>query len=253
MKLEKIIDFLNKAFPPSNAVKEDVIGLLVKGDLEVKNILVSLDLTLDVISQALEKKINLIISHHPIYWGDFKEAIKKDKFIEAKFELLKKANINWFVIHTNADFSKDSIAKRQADILELKNIKQMFNNNLVYGELKEEKEIDFIVKEIKEKLDLDYPIKTNILMNEKYKNIFICSGSCAEILEFNIPKDRKNLFLIGELKHHNWVYANEHFLSVVETGHFSEKIFKNIIKEKLSSLKDINIILAEEINGYQSI
>ena len=67
MKVSEITEILDNWMPISIAEDFDNVGLIV-GDLnsEVKNILVTLDTTQNVVDEALDKDCNLIVSYHPI-------------------------------------------------------------------------------------------------------------------------------------------------------------------------------------------
>jgi putative NIF3 family GTP cyclohydrolase 1 type 2 len=54
------------------------------------------------------------------------------------------------------------------------------------------------------------------------------------------------------MKHHEWIEANKKGISVLEIGHFSEKIFKDMIEATLLN-KEMKIILSKEQNGYKSV
>ena len=77
MKVSEITEILDKWMPISIAEDFDNVGLLV-GDLnsEVKNILVTLDTTLNVVDEALDKDCNLIVSYHPIIFNGLKKLLQ---------------------------------------------------------------------------------------------------------------------------------------------------------------------------------
>ena len=74
MKVSEITEILDNWMPISIAEDFDNVGLIV-GDLnsEVKNILVTLDTTQNVVDEALDKDCNLIVSYHPIIFNDLKK------------------------------------------------------------------------------------------------------------------------------------------------------------------------------------
>ena len=76
MKVSEITEILDKWMPRSIAEDFDNVGLLIgDSNSEVKNILVTLDTTSNVIDEALDKNCNLIISYHPIIFNDLKKKI----------------------------------------------------------------------------------------------------------------------------------------------------------------------------------
>ena len=74
MKIAEIISFLELQAPPSLQEQYDNAGLIT-GDAtwECSGIICSLDATEDVVKEAIEKKCNLIVAHHPIIFGGLKK------------------------------------------------------------------------------------------------------------------------------------------------------------------------------------
>ena len=53
--------------PKSLAVEWDVVGFVTNNsNIEVNNILLTIDVTEEVVDEAIAKSIDLIISHHPL-------------------------------------------------------------------------------------------------------------------------------------------------------------------------------------------
>jgi len=250
MKLEQLLDIFETEFPRMAAMSEDYIGEQVKIKEDVKKILVTLDITLDVISQAIKSNADLIVSHHPFFFGDKDELLKNDSFLKAKFELLKNNNIGVFAIHTNADFNSNSIAFVQGLALDLENLEQNNENLSVTGYLKDEQEWHSFLKHIKKVLELEQiEFRANFNTNESISKIIIASGAGGDQINYD---SSDALYIIGEVKHHEWVKAAERNIRVLEISHFSEKIFKDMI-ELLLKNEDVEIIKSEEENGYKII
>lgn len=255
MKREKIITILDKYFPRENAFEWDHIGMQVEGKEDVETVMVTLDITLDILTQALENNVDMIISHHPLIFGNEEELVKEDKYLASKIKLLKQQKINVFVIHTNNDVDKkNSISMHQAKELGFKNIKTYDNLDAISGTLNHESftsTLEFI-SFVKEKLNIDWTINTNLSNKTKFKKIFIASGASGDLV-FN-HEVLGNLVIVGELKWHHWVYANEMNLDVLEIGHYSENIFKRIIISLLEAeASELKLLESIEENGYTSI
>ena len=86
-------------------LKEDYdnVGLMV-GDSEsgVTKILIALDCTLDVISEAVDSGCNFILTHHPLLFVKPK-TITRDTLVGRKIIKLIKNGINVYASHTNLD------------------------------------------------------------------------------------------------------------------------------------------------------
>ena len=73
MKLEKIINEIQKIFPLKTAEDFDNVGLLIgKADVECNKALVCHDVTDETIDEALNNKCQLIISYHPLIFNSLK-------------------------------------------------------------------------------------------------------------------------------------------------------------------------------------
>ena len=67
MTVQNIYDLLDAVAPFATQAAFDNSGFLVgERDAEVKGILFALDVTMDVIDEAVEKGANLIVTHHPL-------------------------------------------------------------------------------------------------------------------------------------------------------------------------------------------
>ncbi|BDU67647.1 MAG: GTP cyclohydrolase 1 type 2 [Candidatus Tyloplasma litorale] len=249
MKWKKLKELLDNEFPPMAAILEDYIGEQVDIKENINKIMVTLDLTLNVIAQAQKNNVDLIISHHPMFFGSKDEILKKDKIIKAQYKLLKNNQIGLYVIHTNADYNPNSIAYMQALALDLINIKQSENNTHVIASLKETLPAFEFAEEIKEILELgDIQFRNNFDINYPVKKVLIASGAGGS--EINMMDD-SIVNLIGEVKHHEWVTSKDRGIKVIEISHFSENIFKSIVKIFLEKNTKIQIILSEEKNAYK--
>ena len=74
MKIRAVCDWLRNEFPIELQEHYDNSGLQIgEIDLEVKNVLVSLDCTEAIVDEAISKNCNLIISHHPLLFVGLKQ------------------------------------------------------------------------------------------------------------------------------------------------------------------------------------
>lgn len=109
-------------------MERDNPGLQVgSGKNTVKNILLSLELTMDVINESIAKECNLIITHHPLIFHPVKSLdFQKDKN-SMLIEKLIKNDLTLFSAHTNLDFTKNGVSFELAKILGLKGIDFLVN------------------------------------------------------------------------------------------------------------------------------
>jgi dinuclear metal center YbgI/SA1388 family protein len=122
MKISEIISFLESVGPSSLQEHYDNAGLIT-GDAnwECHGIICSLDATEDVVKEAIEKKCNLIVAHHPIIFGGLKK-INGKNYVEKTVIAAIKNDIAIYAIHTNLDNVISGVNGKIAELLGLKNI-----------------------------------------------------------------------------------------------------------------------------------
>jgi dinuclear metal center YbgI/SA1388 family protein len=122
MKISTIISFLETLAHPSLQEHYDNAGLIT-GDTgwECSGIICSLDATEEVVKEAITKKCNLIIAHHPIIFGGLKK-INGKNYVEKTIIAAIKNDIAIYAIHTNLDNIIEGVNGKMAKMLELKNI-----------------------------------------------------------------------------------------------------------------------------------
>lgn len=123
MVINRVIKYLEDWAPKGIAWEKDNIGLQV-GDLSVKtsNILLALEFDKKVLQQAIRKKCNLIITHHPFIFNPIKSL---NFATNTKSQLIKeliKHNITLYSAHTNLDYTKDGVSFELAKRIKLQNI-----------------------------------------------------------------------------------------------------------------------------------
>ncbi len=119
MKIIDIIQVLEQWAPPMLQESYDNSGLLVGSvHWNCTGVLVSLDCLEQVIDEAIEKKCNLIVSHHPIVFSGLKKITGKT-YIERVLIKAIKHDIALYAIHTNLDNCFTGVNRKIAECLGL--------------------------------------------------------------------------------------------------------------------------------------
>jgi len=116
MKIKDISEAIEKIAALKLAQDWDNVGLLI-GDAQrnVKNILLTIDVTGDVVAEAKRLKTDLIISYHPVIWDGLKK-ITPNGPAGAVYNLIK-AGIAVFSIHTALDVAIGGVNDGLAEIV----------------------------------------------------------------------------------------------------------------------------------------
>jgi len=102
MKIKEIAEQVETLVPLKLAQDWDNVGLLI-GDKQrnVKNILLTIDITNEVLAEAKRLKADLILSYHPVIWDGLKK-ITADGVTGVVYDLIR-SGIAVFSIHTALD------------------------------------------------------------------------------------------------------------------------------------------------------
>ncbi|HEX9656105.1 MAG TPA: Nif3-like dinuclear metal center hexameric protein [Bacteroidota bacterium] len=105
MIVRDIQDIVERWAPKQVAWERDNVGLQI-GDphATVKGILVTLDVTGDIVKEAVEKKVNLVISHHPLLFKPL-QSVRTTSGTAAVLREMILHQMNLFTAHTNLDFT----------------------------------------------------------------------------------------------------------------------------------------------------
>lgn len=119
MKISEIISFLESNAHPALQEHYDNTGLLT-GDpaWSCKGIICCLDATEEVVKEAIAKKSNLVVAHHPIIFGGLKR-INGKNYVEKTIISAIKNDIAIYAIHTNLDNVGKGVNGKIASLLGL--------------------------------------------------------------------------------------------------------------------------------------
>ena len=122
MIVQELVDFLNSRIPPAIQEEYDNSGLLTGNrEDEIKGVLISVDVTEQVIDEAVSKGANFILSHHPLIFSGLKSLTGKDHIERAVIKAIRN-NIALYAAHTSLDNLKNGINFKMAEKLGLKNL-----------------------------------------------------------------------------------------------------------------------------------
>ncbi|WP_026389765.1 Nif3-like dinuclear metal center hexameric protein [[Acholeplasma] multilocale] len=261
MELIKIIKYLDKKFNPKLASEWDMVGLQqtsnknIDINRDVENIFVCLDLTSEALDEAIKHNAQLIITRHPFVFRELQNE-RKNPAKNAMLKLIKQNDIVIYSIHTNYDASiNQTLIEELSKVISIKKYKK-FGLDKESTKITIDKKItlnDFIhkMKEVFKSEFVQY--SKNIELKNQIQEFYITTGSGASTMVENKMQDV--VFLTGEVKWNEWIYANDNNVDLISVGHYMENYFINDIKNKLeNNFKDKLKIRAFDItNAYREI
>lgn len=109
MKVKEISRFLEQFAPLGLQESYDNSGLLIGSpDTEVKKCLITLDITNEVMEEAISSDCQLIVAHHPLIFKGIKRLTGADETEKLVVKAIK-YNIAVYAIHTNLDNVKEGV------------------------------------------------------------------------------------------------------------------------------------------------
>ncbi len=129
IKVRDVIDVMEKWSPSELAESWDNVGLIT-GDpeLEVRSVIIALDITEETIALALRNKASIIVSHHPPIFKPIKNLIGNALVPRIICKAIKK-NISIYTSHSNLDQAPDGVSHALAEKLGLNNISPLSPGN----------------------------------------------------------------------------------------------------------------------------
>lgn len=250
-KVCDVYNFIDTFAPFDSAMSFDNVGVLVNSTSTFDKALVCLDITPAAVEKAVKTGAQLIISHHPVIFRPLKN-ISKDDIV---FKLIQN-NITAICAHTNLDMGKGGVNDTLAQILGLKNVEPFTccgeSASSLLGFLDEKMSSQNFINMIKNKLNCSSVKYMD--SNKDIKSVAICSGAGSDIL-FSSDKTA-DAFVTGEVKHHEFIYAYQRGITIVEAGHFeTEDIIVKPLANRLSlEFKDALFIpfYSDEARIYHS-
>jgi len=252
MKIREIIGALEQFAPLSLQDGFDNAGLQIglTVDAESSGVLLCLDITEDVISEAVSKGCNLIVSHHPLIFNAPKR-ITGDDMVQRCIISAIKHGINIYSSHTNLDNAFGGVNYKISEKIGLVDLcplrkKEGYDNagSGVVGFLPEVMDREDFIVLIKEKFDVG-SVRYNSWVGEQVKKVAVCGGSGA----FLIPDAIANgcdVFITGEIGYHRF-FGYDYQIQLMEIGHYeSEQYTIDLLEEIiLKSAPSLNIVKTE--------
>ncbi len=131
--VKDIIATLEQHYPSYLCASWDNSGLQLGSPLAVvKKVGVALDLDPYIVANAIEAEVDMIITHHPLFFKGIK-SLRSDSSWGAMIYRLISANIAVYAAHTNLDAAPRGLNQRLAEMLGLQDIKPLFAD--IEGEL----------------------------------------------------------------------------------------------------------------------
>ena len=263
MLLREIINSIESVAPRSAQEKWDNSGMQV-GDTgrDIQSVLLTTDVTSEVVSEAIEHGCQLIISHHPLLFHPLKQVCGQTPQARIVEQAIKH-DIASYSAHTSLDSVSGGINTRLADILGIKDYRILQPSGRSYsasglagsdgltaqavglgviGRLDEPMPFDSLLKRVRERLNTTYIRYTmhnsQCTMHNAQctiEKVALCGGSGAEFIEEAI-RQGADAYLTADCKYHDF-QAAEGRIALIDIDHWiSERHAREIFRDILAPL-----------------
>lgn len=192
---------------------------------DVKGVILGLDCTPELIDEAIEQGVGMIITHHPLIFKGVKR-ITYGSSIERMIAKLIKNDIVLYSVHTNIDKVINGVSGLLADRLRLVNREILSEEGDsgyglgVIGDLMEPIKFERVAELIKNSLGVER-FKSSKPVAEPIKRVAVCGGSGGSLIE-KAREEGAQLYISGDISYHNF-FCEDGFM-VADIGHYESEI-----------------------------
>lgn len=228
VKCQVLMDAMNRIAPKKLAEEWDNPGLLVGSpQQEVERVLVCLDVSDEVIEQAVRQEARLIISHHPLLFHAIK-AVRTDLPLGRRLEKLLKHDIAVFAAHTNLDSAlggvNDVLAEKigLADIVPLEAPERVQEDTPPALGRMGTLPAPMTARDFAEQIRRALPtaaVRLTEAGTHPVRKVALCSGSGAEFIS-KAAFLGADAYVTGDVRYHDAQRAKESGIHLIDAGHF---------------------------------
>ena len=233
-----LIDWLETEYPSSAAEEWDNVGLLVGDDGgEVSHVYLSLDLTDEVIDDALAKGATFILTHHPMIFKALKKVNNHTAHGRMVLRLIQNGMCA-YAMHTNYDIL--GMAEMSARRLKLLNPlvlspAQPGNGQEGLGRAGD-LEVPMSLREfagfVRNAFRLD-SVRVYGNPERVIRRCAVCTGSGKSLLA-DVFASGAQVYVTGDIDHHTGLDAVADGLCIIDAGHYgTEYMFMEAMEDQL--------------------
>jgi len=246
MKIREIIGALEEFAPLSLQDSYDNAGLQIglTKDADATGALLCLDVTEQVVLEAVERNCNLIVSHHPLLFRPLK-SITTDDYVGRVVMSAIKHGVAIYAAHTNLDSAADGVNYKMAEKLGICDIQWLRSKGEytregeavsggegVIGKLSSTMSRESFLNFVKETFGVK-SLRVNAWKGGEIETVAICGGAGAFLIQDAVAKGA-DAFITGEIGYHRF-FGFEDRIQLLELGHFeSEQYTFEIIRDLFS-------------------
>jgi dinuclear metal center YbgI/SA1388 family protein len=242
MKIKEIIDAIEAYAPPRLQESFDNTGYQVGDrDSEATGALLCVDVTEEIIEEAVAKGFNLIIAHHPLIFRGIKSVTGANRPERALAKAIL-SGVTVYSSHTAMDSTVGGVSWRMARLLGLEQVEVLVPSSPgaqtglgVVGNLPQPlSQLDFAHK-VKTVFNCASLRMSRSANGAPIKRVALCGGSAGEFITDAIASGAQ-AYVTADCKLNQFI-DHAHAILLLDAGHFeteacTKQIFFDVITEK---------------------
>ena len=254
---EDVMQCLEDLSPVSFAEGWDNVGLLLgRREKVVDTVMLCVDVTEQVISQAIQAGVSMIVSHHPLIFSGVKRITNDDVFGTRLIDLIQ-ADICVYAMHTNFDVMgmADAAAER-LELLDTEVLQVTYEDEIATegigrtGKLKGAMTLEEVAALTKEA----FQVPSVRVFGEPETlccEVAVCPGSGKSLIK-DVLKSGVDVYITGDIDHHTGIDLVAQGICVIDAGHYGvEKLFVPYIYDYFSKIMpECKVMKAMEKEPY---
>ena len=243
MKVKEVKEALERFAPLPLQEEYDNAGLQTGLlEAEVSGALLCLDVTEQIVDEAIKKGCNLIVSHHPLIFHKLKR-ISDDNYVQRTIYKAIKNNVAIVSMHTNLDAVEHGVNYKIAEKLGLSCISPIGKTSVIcgrngsegiIGEFNEPLAADDLVLLLRNMFGVEC-VECNQLLRREIRKVALCGGAGSFLLEEAV-RNGADAFITGEMHYHEF-FGYEQKIQICVIGHyqseqFTTEVLRDIIRNK---------------------
>ena len=237
IKISHIIDAIEQLSPSYTQESWDNCGVQVGNvNQECLGAVIALDISMDIVEQAIKSGANLIITHHPLLFSAPK-SITPDTREGALVIKLIQNDIVVYSAHTSIDKAEGGINSRLAEMLDLQEVVPLDEVSMIgcVGNTKGIIDYSQLLGRLEKSLPISNVRKTLGIEDMKFDRIALCGGSGGSLIK-NAIAAKAQVYITGDLKYSHFVEFEGQIL-LIDIGHFESEVqFCDILLSFLSNI-----------------
>lgn len=227
MKIKNITDVIERFAPLAYQESYDNAGLIVgRPDDEVRQALLAVDVTDEVLDEAEREGCDLVITHHPIVFHPLKRFNSAD-MVQRCVERAIRRGIALYACHTNLDSAPEGMSWRLAALLGIGELSVLQPSEDdpragfgVVGELPEPLPTVEFLRRMQQRLGVKV-VRHSDLVSEQVRRIALCTGAGASLMA-DARRAGADLYVTADLKYNDFMFPDGEFV-VADIGHFESE------------------------------